>query len=214
MSKKTNKLLSRLGLMYGPPVKDPHGAEEFIAEYARLMGQYSDAELEAAADKIIKTRKFKSWPTIAECIAVLEDHRADAHERNAPERRTETKYPEWSDAAFKVADRLIDCEMGRTAAREGWVLGLHDYCRKHRKLPSVYEVGAMKESARFVDRVAAGVNLADLVGLTEEQKAFRRKKPKKDQLAYDVLDAKLTKMASTFLEKRERLARQVLGAAA
>lgn len=186
----TNKMLQKFGLMYGPPVKDPHGAKEFIAEYARLLSQYSETELEAAADKIVRVRKFRTWPTIGDCIEVLENQRSDSHERNAPQSRTEPTYPEWTREARAVADKLVNCEMGRKAAREGWILSLHDYCRKNRKLPGPYETGALIESARFVDQCAAG---AIDMGLCHQA---------------------LARYAQEFLAKRERLAVRVLGGAA
>lgn len=186
----TNALLKRLGLLYGPPSTDANQAKAIIAEYARLMGQYSEGELLAAADRVVTKRKFKSWPTIGDCIEVLEDHRAEVHEQNAPERKAEPTHPEWSDAAFAAADKLIDCEMGRKAAREGWILSLHDFCRRERKLPSHYQTGALIESARFVDHCAAGA------------------------IDMGLCHASLRKFADEFLVKRERLAKRVLGEAA
>lgn len=187
---RTNVLLGKLSLLYGSPSKDAAEAQAIISEYARLMNKYSDAELDAAADNIIKTRKFKSWPTIGDCIAALEDYRAKMHEENAPERKKEIPYPEWSKERIAEADRMIRCEMGETAAREGWVLGLHDFCRNHRRLPKPNEIAKLMDGARYADLCAAGV--VDM-GLLHEP---------------------LQKMAHSFLAKRERHARNVLGDAA
>ena len=159
---KTNKLLARLGLLYGPPSKDGREAVALITEYARLMQQYSETELDAAADRIARTRKFKTWPTIGECIEALEDNRSEAYERTAPERWTGIPHPEWSKAAIAFADQAIDSDAGRAAARQGWLLALHGYYRRsfaNRLLatpPSPAQVASMMASAKYVERCSRG----------------------------------------------------------
>ena len=186
---KSNKMLARFGLAYGPPSKDPREAVAFLSEFARLLSKYDAAELEAAADKVIVSRKFRTWPTIGDAIAALEDARADSRERNLPEFRTAFAYPDWSHAAVRRAAELIRSSMGERAAREGWIVGLHDYCRKNGRLPWQYEIGPMIDSAEFVARCAAG---AEDMG---------------------VMHKALMKLGQDFLVKRERLAQIALGAA-
>lgn len=181
-------MLEQLGIVYGVP--DSPDPVAFLGKYAELLKRYSTTELEAGADRLISQRKFKSWPTVAECIAAVEDYRQDLHSRNAPEFQTKEAHPDWSQRAIDAADDLINCDMGRKAAREGWVLGLHDYCRANGALPEPREIVPMMNSARYIDRCAAGV---EPMGLLAES---------------------LQKMAAGFLAKREKLAKRVLGEAA
>lgn len=163
---KSNKMLAKLGVMYGPPSRDPKESIALIGEYARLMAQYSDSELEAAGDKLVRTRKFKTWPTVGECIEVLEDNRTAAYERSAPERTIEQSYPEWSPAAIAHANKRVIGTLGRKAAQEGWCLGLHrfyaeEFAKGYKTSePSNKQIASMMDAAKFVDRCVAGeVNL-------------------------------------------------------
>lgn len=208
---RTNLLLGKLGLLYGSPSKDAAEAQAIVSEYARLMNKYSDSELEAAGDKIARTRKFKSWPTIGDCIAALEDYRAEAYEKNAPERKTAIPHPEWSKARIAEADRMIQCEMGEKAAREGWVLSLHDFCREKQRMPKQSEIPALMDAARYVDRCAAGIGMENPVPVMPYQALGRRDDPVE---MIGPLNQMLVRMAHTFIDKREKLAKQVLGEAA
>lgn len=70
---KTNLLLQQVALVYGAPnSEDPKG---FLAIYAKMMRQYTDSELEEATSLLLRNRKYKTWPTIAECISACEDAR-------------------------------------------------------------------------------------------------------------------------------------------
>jgi hypothetical protein len=50
---------------------------------------------------------------------------------------------------FALADALINCEMGRAAARAEpcWLLALHDFCRENRRLPLDGEIPKLKRIA-------------------------------------------------------------------
>lgn len=191
---KTNPMLAKLTLLYGQPSKDANEVALIIAEYARHMEGYSVSELSSAADFIARTRKFKSWPTIGDCIEALDDRRQKIREDNAPERSTAEPYPEWSKRRIAEADLMLASELGRQAAREGWVLSMHDFCRNNRRLPRAHEIGKLIAAARYVDRIAAGVGIEGIAD-TPPGRALRR-------------------MASETIAKRERLAMRVLGEAA
>jgi hypothetical protein len=55
-------------------------------------------------------------------------------------------YTAWSPARIAEANHLIQGEIGRRAADEGWILGLWDHCRNHRKLPSAGEIYEIKQA--------------------------------------------------------------------
>jgi hypothetical protein len=70
--------------------------------------------------------------------------------------------------------------MGKRAARDGWVLSLHDFCRKHGRLPQHHEVDKLKAAAKFFDeqyaiavRGAAGPNSKALARLGDKMLARR-----------------------------------------
>lgn len=201
----TNVMMAKLGVHYGLPDKDAAQAAKIIAEYARLMSGYSDNELSAAADLVLKRHRYRTWPSIAECIAALEDYRRSVHEKNAPEVARQFAYPEWSKGRIAKADEMVNCAMGQRAASEGWVLGLHDFCRNHERLPAESEIPAIIEGARFVDDFLAGMVDRHDIGL---------RVPPGPELQMDAATrARLTRLAETMLAKREAISRKIWGPA-
>jgi hypothetical protein len=144
----SNALLARLCIVYGQP--DSHDPTAYLAEVAKMLARYTAADLQRAGDHIIRTHKFRSFPTPAQIVVACEDARP---QQMTPEMKGD---PSWSKEAIAHADRLVNCELGRRAAHEGWILGLHDYCRKHGALPPSAKVGVIISDARFVDGVADG----------------------------------------------------------
>lgn len=66
----SNPLVKRLAIVFGEPkTEDPAG---FLAEYANAFKGTAKDILDAAADVIIKQRKFRAWPTVAECLEAID----------------------------------------------------------------------------------------------------------------------------------------------
>jgi hypothetical protein len=150
-------MLERLLLMYGAPETDD--AEAYLGEYARQLRNYSVDELSRATDIIFRSRRFKTWPTIGECIEASEQAREQLREKHPPSPHSDNSM--WSTAAQAWADEMARKGDGRIAAEDGWILGLHHYLRREfatgrKRPPSQAHIMAIQETARFVDRCAAG----------------------------------------------------------
>jgi len=149
----TNHLLQRLAVVYGQP--DSPDPKAYLAEVAKLMSKYRDSTLDAAADLILKTHRGYRWPTPAQCVTACEDVLAEEAGRQpfsvAP------AYPDWTPEAIAHADALIQCDMGRRAAKEGWITQLHDLCRKKRRLPNENEIRGLITEARLFEEAYAQV---------------------------------------------------------
>jgi len=66
----SNPLVKRLAILFGEPkTEDPVG---FLAEYANAFRGTPRDVLDVAADVIIKQRKFRAWPTVAECLDAID----------------------------------------------------------------------------------------------------------------------------------------------
>jgi hypothetical protein len=191
---------------YGEPGKSEH-VEGFFRQYARILQQYTTAELEAARDRVLKSHQpgpGRRWPSLPDCVNACEDARAAAVQLDRlkssgsarvyswleRERLRKEDEAAWSDEAKIIANQLVKSPMGRLAAEEGWILGLHDFCRRHRRLPDPYkdakEIERLKEGARYVDDCLAG------------------------KIDMGLLAAQLRKMALSMRAKREDLRRAVL----
>lgn len=141
-----SQFMKRMILVYGAP--DTDDPDAFVGEYIRLLKGYSEDVLDAALDRLLKTRKFRTWPTIADCVSAAEDESAARAVANKQKpKRTEFK---------KEADEILKTPLGAKAAHEGWVLGLYDHVYRKGSRPNSYEIADMIENAKFVDRCAAG----------------------------------------------------------
>jgi hypothetical protein len=80
-----NSMIAQLITAYGTPKKDADDAQAFLQLYARLLEPYVESELLAAADRLLRTRKYKSWPSTGECVQACEDARQQIRERLAVE---------------------------------------------------------------------------------------------------------------------------------
>lgn len=150
----SNRMLTRLGVIYGPPQSaDPIA---YLDELAKMLAKYSEAVLEQATDMVLRTHRGRHWPTPSECVAacerVLETERATSRQNGTGDR-----HPEWSAEAQRIADRLIQSELGRRAAREGWVVPLWDYCRRARALPDAAGIHRCRVIAREFEEAWATI---------------------------------------------------------
>jgi len=113
MTKQLNPMLLRFLSVYGPP-KLVSDTTKFVSEYARQMRNFTDAELEAAADQLLRKRKYKSWPAIAECLEALENVQrrqrskvlVDAYQAKLAQPAQPEK--ELSPAEQRAAERFVD----------------------------------------------------------------------------------------------------------
>lgn len=182
----SNSLLQRLVIIFGQP--DSADPQVYLQEVAKLLSKYSETQLQAGCNHLLKTHRTRTFPTPAQIITAIEDHLASQSEKTP----IGPKHPEWQPAAKARADRLIQSEMGRKAAREGWILSLHDYCRKHNELPPYTEVSRLKEMARGFEEAYSACCRGDGGTFNDSLRAYGEK----------------------FLKKREKYALLALGDAA
>lgn len=156
---------------------------EMVADlYERLLAGFSDAALAAAFHAVSGTympSKRNPWPAPAFFRRAAEKHAAE-HAAQAQ------RQPVASGHAA-LAMQAVRSDLGAEAAREGWILGLHDFVVRHGRAPKPHEIGELMAAADFVARTAAGA----------VEMGFGR--------------GPLMALADTLLAKRERLAKIALG---
>lgn len=123
----------------------------------RELGGYADEVLAKACREIILTRgkrQGEQWmPTIAECLSACKEAKywlEAEHQKqqlSLDGKPVERKTAFWSDERKALADDLIKTSQGRTAAKEGWIRGLHDFCRAKGRVPNEYEARDIKTDA-------------------------------------------------------------------
>lgn len=141
----TARILGRLGVLYGKP--DTGDPIAWFAEVSRLLAGYTDAEQDRAFDLVTRTHRGRAFPSVSEIVTAC----ADARETLQPPRPDAPKYPDWSAAAVAKADGLMRSDVSRMLADEGCALGLHDFLRKHGRLPNQGEISAIRAESRAFD---------------------------------------------------------------
>lgn len=141
-------MIERLLILYGEPETDSPAA--YLKEVKAAIEGYSAHIQDAACTLIRNTMKGRQFPTPAACRKacqdVCEERGQEAQRKPLPEIN-----PAWSKAAIAKADSLIQGQLGQRAADEGWVLGLHDFCRNKGRLPVNSEIGTIMANAKEFD---------------------------------------------------------------
>jgi len=149
----SNVLLTRLSVVFGRPDSDDPAA--YIEELARLIRGYTTQEQDKAADFLIRNHvptNRKPWPAPNEIVTACSDARELL---NPPKEDDKKKIKDWTGDVLKLADSLIQSDLGRQAADEGWVHSLWDFCRVNRRLPTGYEIAACQRHAKEFDAAYA-----------------------------------------------------------
>lgn len=141
-----------LPVKHDPPSRRTAWMKTFLEELSRFSAQIL---VEAARD-IIVTRKERFFPLLSECVTACRNaqKRFDivAKASASPVSNWKPqKDDEWAEWRKDLADRLIIGPMGKQAAASNWILQLHDFIRKHQRLPNGMEVGRLKTEADIFD---------------------------------------------------------------
>lgn len=141
------------------PVRHEESARKkaWMATFGRELARFSVQVLVEAARDLIVTRKERYFPPLSECVAACENAKkrfdlvAKASASPVKSNWKPQKDDEWADWRRELADKLIIGPMGKQAAASNWILQLHDFIRKHQRLPNGMEIGRLKEEASIFD---------------------------------------------------------------
>lgn len=178
-----NHFIDRMLSIFHAPVTENESG--FVEEMRKALKGWDLVTIDEAADRIAKTAKF--FPRPAEVIEVCE---AIAAARVVPDSRPQ--HGDWTGDALRTASGLIRSDMGREAAKDGWITQLHDFCRQKRRLPKGFEIAKLKTEAKLFDD-AYSTCCADKGG---------------------TLNGALKKLGETFLQRRNELSDVANGEAA
>lgn len=119
--------------------------------YARALSQYSSEVLQRAADGMLAVRSQRKFPLLAECLeacrSAQDEIAGEAKRENDDQRQVAKSKDPWSPERVKQADRMMDSDVGRQAAEEGWIISLHDFCREQGRIPNRFEAEKVRSAA-------------------------------------------------------------------
>jgi hypothetical protein len=129
--------------------------------FVRELRGYGSEVLEKACESIIRNRKDRRFPVLAECRAACADAKRwlemDKHagELSMGPAPANASFLDWTEDAFKLSRDLMSGPMGLQAAKEGWIGCLDAYCRKFKRLPPAGEVPTLQRQAKGFDETYA-----------------------------------------------------------
>jgi hypothetical protein len=141
MSPSDSFVARMIDVFAAPQTENP---KAYVDEMRKAIAGWDQATLDKAADRLVKTAKF--FPRPAEVIEVCE---AIAASRVVPDPRPQ--HGDWTSDALRTSSGLIRSDMGREAAKDGWITQLHDFCRQKRRLPKGFEISKLKTEAKLFD---------------------------------------------------------------
>lgn len=193
-------------LLHFPPFRwDEEQEKAWAATMVRELACFQPDVLRKAAETMIRSRRERRIPLVSECIDACSDAKRwlDANKRassmdvgQAPPTASEMKWAERE----RLADDLIACPLGQSAAREGWIGALHAYAVKFGRLPQQGELTTVKAQAKDFDSAYADV----VRGEAPDKAGEVRKIP-------PMMLSVLQKLGADMLAKRRARERRVLG---
>jgi len=161
MSYDVSDMISDLAIQFGRPkfkgvseAEYPRAYAEFLKVINPALRIFTGEELKKAAEILIATRKYRSFPLVYECReACIEAAKTLKAERprllGGDDMRAVP--PDWAPHRENIANELVMTSLGRRAAKEGWVSALWQFIRKEMRLPNDAEIKTCIADAKGVD---------------------------------------------------------------
>lgn len=134
--------------------EDKSREKQWVESMIQVLGDYDEDVLQRAATRIVRSEaKDRRFPLPAACRAACEEILKLDRASQPPTIEDKAKqFAGHADWQYRLADDLIMCGLGRQAAREGWILSLHDFCRNNGRLPKEqWEIRKCIDGARGFD---------------------------------------------------------------
>lgn len=143
-------------LLHWPPYRWDEDQEASWTKSMTLeLRIFDPAVLAKAIAHMKRTRKDRRTPTVAECISACAEAlrwiNIEKGKQALPIEEQKQTLSEYSQDRIKLANDLVMGSLGKQAAKEGWILSLHDFCRNKLRLPMSHEVDKCKKGAKEFD---------------------------------------------------------------
>jgi|SRR5262245_1918393 len=195
-----NEFISALSVHF--PVKHTATDREelWLASMHAKLSRFQPEALQRAADAIIDTRKHGSFPLPSDCLEACEKAERLLAMREAARELGALRDPldDWSPKRVAIAYDLVKCTLGRQAAREGWLLGLWNFCRAHGCHPNGDQVTNLKRTAVEFKRL--------VVDCRRGEQQIETKKRKSTFVAIGDCSRSFAKLGMSMLAKEQRIA--------
>lgn len=122
----------------------------------RNLDGFKPAVLDRAFQDMVARRKETRIPTPAECIAACTEAKRwlemETNDGKLPGHRIDP-HDEWSTERCRLAHDLKRSDIGKQAAREGWIVSFWHFCRRHQRVPNGREIDQCKQDSAGIDEL-------------------------------------------------------------
>lgn len=152
-SKDALEFLDRILKNFPPYNWTEDRQKEWVTSVVREVGRMPRDVLMRAADEIVRTRKAVRTPVVAELVEACKEakywvERESSKDGLPLDKDDVRKFALWSDERLRLANDLVMTPVGKAAAKEGWIRGLHDFIREHARMPAENEIVRLRIAAR------------------------------------------------------------------
>jgi len=142
-------------LQFALPRPAENNRKAFFMDYAEALRDFTADELAYAAKWLKTTRETRTFPVIADCLEACKHARKAIRASSYQPKPRQQDPDEWLPHRVDRASRLIQSDMGCQAVKDGAIIGLHDFIRKHERLPDAHEYKLVaresKKTWKYVD---------------------------------------------------------------
>jgi hypothetical protein len=179
MSIAVSQFITELAVHFGRKHDTPEAEDAWLKSMVLCLKGYNRETLSAAATRIINSRAERSFPLPAECKKVC-DEIATWQTSQSARLPVDRLPPTFSPARVKLADDLVMCPMGQEAAKDGWILAIHDFARENGRLPTGGEISKVKAvpkgfDAAYADNLRCHGEMAKALKVLGDKMIARRK---------------------------------------
>lgn len=135
LDKVQTYFIAPLALHFSPPESAEADLPRYWRHFTLELAGFDQDTLSEAGRRLVRRWTKRVFPPIPEC---LNECRAVAGEKLAKAKHDRPRHG--ITAGVERAERLICCDLGRRAAREGWIVRLFDFALKAGRLPDVHEI--------------------------------------------------------------------------
>lgn len=163
MSDVKENFIKPMLLQFNLPNSVKAGAEKaFYGDYGDALGKFTDDELAYAVKWLKTTRTSRTFPVIADCLEACNHARKAIRASGYQPKQRQQDPDEWLPYRVEKANKLIQSEQGRQAVKDGAIIGLHDFIRRHDRAPDRHEYQVIVSESRktwsYVDDAIKDMN--------------------------------------------------------
>lgn len=145
-------------LVHYPVRHDTEEREDaWVKSMIAALRDFDGSLLQEVANDIIRTRKYRNFPLLSEildkCDEIQERRAARKREAMLPELRTPQGADEWTTERCKFAHDMKRSDLGKQAAREGWIVAFWHFCRRNLRAPDGREIDQCRRDSDGIDEL-------------------------------------------------------------